>query len=112
MNAITYFISKCHEVYNQDNISRPNLHKFEALRSPNDKIQQSAFPPLRLDERTPNFLFEEFLEQIVRFLDENSAEHVVIYVRWDNVAHCRKPTPEELDAAFDMAVSQSSIGFQ
>jgi hypothetical protein len=48
----------------------------------------------------------------MRFLDENPAEHVVIHVRWDNVAYCRRPTAEELDAAFDMAVSQSSIGFQ
>ena len=61
----------------------------------------------------PGLAFEDFLEQIVSFLDENPPEHVVIHVRWDNVvSQCRKPTPEELDAAFDVAVSQSSTGLQ
>jgi hypothetical protein len=61
----------------------------------------------------PGLAFEEFLEQVVGFLDENPAEHIVVQVRWDNiVAQCRKPTPEELDAAFDIAVSQSTTGLR
>lgn len=61
----------------------------------------------------PGLAFEEFLDQVVSFLDDNPAEHVVVHVRWDNiVSRCRKPTLEELDAAFDIAISQCATGLK
>lgn len=61
----------------------------------------------------PGLAFEEFLQQIVQFLDENTGEHVVVHVRWDNiVSQCKKPTPEELDEAFNIATSVSKTGLQ
>jgi hypothetical protein len=57
----------------------------------------------------PGLAFEDFLSQIVTFLDENPLEHVVVHIRWDNiVAACKKPTPEELDEAFNLAVSKAT----
>jgi hypothetical protein len=57
----------------------------------------------------PGLAFDEFLSEVVTFLDNNPAEHVVVHIRWDNiVASCRKPTSEELDTAFNEAVAQAS----
>jgi hypothetical protein len=57
----------------------------------------------------PGLAFDEFLGDLVTFLDDNHAEHVVVHIRWDNiVANCRKPTLEELDIAFNDAVSKAS----
>ena len=61
----------------------------------------------------PGLAFEEFLEQIVRFLDANPGEHVVTHIRWDNiVSECKRPTVEELDAAYNEAVSCSRSGIK
>jgi hypothetical protein len=57
----------------------------------------------------PGLALEDFLTQIVTFLDENPLEHVVVHIRWDNiVSACKKPTPEELDEAFNLASSKST----
>ncbi|KAF2672457.1 PLC-like phosphodiesterase [Microthyrium microscopicum] len=57
----------------------------------------------------PGVAFEDFLTDIAVFLDNNPAEHVVVHIRWDNiVADCRKPTTEELDHAFDVAISSAT----
>ena len=61
----------------------------------------------------PGIAFEEFLQEVVHFLDKNPGEHVVVHIRWDNiVSQCRKPTPEELDEAFNIATGVSKTGVQ
>lgn len=59
----------------------------------------------------PGLAFDEFLQQIVTFLDENPSEHVVTHIRWDNiVSECKRPTMEELDAAYDAACATAQSG--
>ncbi|KAJ9254553.1 hypothetical protein DTO195F2_6538 [Paecilomyces variotii] len=56
----------------------------------------------------PGLAFDEFLDQLVTFLDEHPTEIAVIHIRSDNLLkECQKPTEDEIAAALTNACAQA-----
>lgn len=56
----------------------------------------------------PGIAFDDFLDEVVTFLDTYNAEIVVVHVRYDNViAQCKRPTNEELTKMFTEACGKA-----
>ena len=56
---------------------------------------------------------DDFLEDIVAFLDREPNEIVVVHFRNDGIAkECKQPTPPEVNALMDEACKKSKVGLK
>ncbi|KIW09866.1 hypothetical protein PV08_11967 [Exophiala spinifera] len=61
----------------------------------------------------PGDHLENFLDQVIAFLDDNQTEIVVLHLRWDNVhSTCLKPSGKEIEGLIDAALKRSRTGIK
>lgn len=57
----------------------------------------------------PGLAFDEFLSEVVQFLDANENEIVVLHIRWDGVvSECARPSTAEINAFLTTACGKAS----
>ncbi|KAJ5833031.1 hypothetical protein N7474_001342 [Penicillium riverlandense] len=57
----------------------------------------------------PGLAFDEFLDQLVAFLDEFQTEIVTIHIRWDNIVkECQLPTEQEVQNLLTTACNKAT----
>lgn len=60
----------------------------------------------------PGIAFDDFLDQQVRFLDENPSEIVTLHFRYDNIVkQCRRPTSQEITDLLNEACAKARNTF-
>ena len=56
----------------------------------------------------PGISFVEFLNELVKFLDDHPTETITLHIRWDGIANgCREPSNDEIRKLLDTACAQT-----
>jgi len=81
----------------------------------NDFRQYAPFPDQLYFQHMciPGMMYEQFLFEVVEFLDAHPTEIVVVRHTWDNIpAACVHPTQEELDRCTNEALAKSTTNIK